>query len=108
MQIKTITKIITKKLDEFVQSISETNPELARDVKPNILLSGGSIASLFMQKDVNDFDIYIQDMDVHVRLANHYTKDYPEISVLDGRKKQSYVEIVRFLRHPPKFSNSFR
>lgn len=92
MQRKTITKIITKKLDEFVQSISETNPELAKDVKKNILLSGGSIASLFMQKDVNDFDIYIQDMDVLVRLANHYTKDYPEISVLDGRKKQSYVD----------------
>lgn len=96
MQRKTITKIITKKLDEFIQSISETNPELAKDVKPNILLSGGSIASLFMQKDVNDFDIYIQDMDVLVRLANHYTKDYHEISVLDGRKKQSYVDEFKY------------
>lgn len=30
------------------------------------------------------------------------------ISVLIYEKKQSYVEIVRFLRHPPKSSNSFR
>jgi hypothetical protein len=45
---------------------------LRSDVKKNILVSGGCITSLFQGLPVNDYDVYIQDMDVLIRLAQHY------------------------------------
>jgi hypothetical protein len=40
------------------------NEKLRSDVKKNILVSGGCITSLFQGLPVNDYDVYIQDMDV--------------------------------------------
>lgn len=84
MQIKTIKKVITKKLEGWLDSI--TDVKLRDDVRKNLLLSGGSITCLLQNLPVNDYDIYIQDMDVLVRLANYYCPN----KVLDGRLRSQY------------------
>lgn len=86
MQIKTIKKIITRKLEDWLSTI--TDEQLRVDVKNNLLLSGGSITSLLQGLTVNDYDIYIQDIDVLVRLAKYYC---PGI-VLDGRLRDEYIK----------------
>ena len=91
MQLKTIKKIITSKLENWLDSIEDT--QLRSDVSKNILLSGGSIASLLQGVDVNDYDIYIKDMNVLYRLAEYYTKNFP-IEILDGRKKDEYQQYL--------------
>lgn len=91
MQIKTIKKIITTKLTDWLESIEDT--QLRSDVRKNILLSGGSIASLLQGIEVNDYDIYIKDMNVLYRLAQYYTKNFP-IEILDGRKKDEYQKLL--------------
>lgn len=85
MQVKTIKKIITKKLEDWLLSI--TDDKLRKDVKANILVSGGCITCLFQNLPVNDYDVYIQDMDVLLRLAKYYCPN----DVLDGRKKEDYL-----------------
>ena len=45
MQVKTIEKNIQKKMNEWLLTI--TDEELRRKVKNNLLVSGGSIVSLF-------------------------------------------------------------
>jgi hypothetical protein len=87
MQTKTIKKVISNKLNEWLETISDET--LRKEVKENILVSGGSITSLFLNQPVNDYDVYIQNMDVLVRLAKYYCAD----SVLDGRKKEEYIKI---------------
>ena len=86
MQIKTIKKVITSKLENWLLSIEDV--QLRNDVRNNLLLSGGSITSLLQSNPVNDYDIYIQDMDVLIRLAKYYC---PGI-VLDGRLKDEYIK----------------
>lgn len=86
MQTKTIKRIITKKLEEWLETI--TDESLRKEVRNNILVSGGSIASLFLNEKVNDFDIYIQDMEVLLKLAKYYCPN----DVLDGRLRDSYLE----------------
>lgn len=86
MQIKTIRKVITKKLEEWLETITDT--ELRKQVKENILVSGGSITSMLLDQPVNDYDIYIQDMNVLIKLANYYCPG----KVLDGRKRLDYLE----------------
>lgn len=102
MQVKTIKKVITKKLEDWLKSI--TDKDLRRDVRENLLLTGGSICSLLQGQDVNDYDIYIQDIDVLARLAEYYTKEFG-ITILDGRKIDEYRQILvnreLYIRHLP-------
>lgn len=95
MQRKTIKKVIVRKLDDWLSTIEDT--VLRQEVRKNILVSGGSITSLFQGQPVNDYDVYIQDMDVLIKLAKYYC---PGI-VLDGRKKDEYIK-NRFPKYDPK------
>ena len=94
MQIKTIKKVITQKLEEWLATISDE--KLRKDVKENILVSGGCITSMLQGQPVNDYDIYLMDMDVLVKLARYYKPG----SVLDGRQKDAYIK-DRFPRYEP-------
>lgn len=86
MQIKTIKKIIKTKLEDWLSSI--TDVKLRDEVRKNLLLSGGSITSLLQGSKVNDYDIYIQDIDVLIKLANYYCPG----RVLDGRLRNQYIK----------------
>ena len=95
MQLKTIEKNIQKKMNEWLLTI--TDEELRRKVKNNLLVSGGSIVSLLLKETVNDYDVYIKDMDILIELATYYIKQFPvSIEILDGRKKMEYMTSIRF------------
>jgi len=91
MQIKTIEKNIQTKMNEWLLTI--TDEELRGKVKNNLLVSGGSIVSLLLREDINDYDVYINDMDVLIELVKYYTNNYQNIEILDGRKKDYYLPI---------------
>jgi hypothetical protein len=74
-------------MNEWLATI--TDESLRKKVKSNLLVSGGSITSMFLNEKINDFDIYIKDMDVLVDLTAYYTKKYSDIKVLDGRYKNA-------------------
>jgi hypothetical protein len=90
MQIKTIQKNIASKMDEWLSTIKDE--ALKKDVRNNLLVSGGSIASMLMNEPVNDYDVYLMNMDVLKRLAKYYTS--PEatggvsVLIMDGRNKK--------------------
>lgn len=88
MQTKTIQKNISEKLKDWLKTISDKG--LASDLEKNILVSGGSIASMYLGEPVNDYDVYINNMDVLLRLTEYYTKDFNGINILDGRRKKEY------------------
>lgn len=92
MQTKTIKKIIESKLNEWLETI--TDEKLRKKVRENILLSGGSITSLLQQQDVNDYDIYLKDMDVLLELTKYYTQGMSNVEILDGRNKAKYNEYL--------------
>lgn len=87
MQTKTIKKIIKNKMEEWLASI--TDIQLRKDVEHSLMVSGGSIASLFFNEKVNDYDVYLQDMNILIRLAKYYVKDH---TVMDGRLKEQYIK----------------
>lgn len=89
MQIKTIQKTIEKKLNDWLLTITDQN--LRNDVKNNLLVSGGSIASMLLNETVNDYGIYLMDINVVKAIAQYYSKEFPQITILDGREKQLLV-----------------
>lgn len=49
-------------MNQWIETIMDEN--LRKEVRNSLLVSGGSIASMLMRADVNDYDVYIKDMDV--------------------------------------------
>lgn len=86
MQTKTISKIISMKMEQWLETI--TDKKLRNKVRKNILVSGGCITSMFFNEDVNDFDVYINDMDILKKLVQYYAKPF-NIMILDGRKDRN-------------------
>lgn len=82
MQIKTISKIISSKMEEWLETI--TDEKLRKKVRKNLLVSGWCITSMLLKEDINDFDVYIEEMKVLKDLVEYYTKPF-ELEVLDGR-----------------------
>lgn len=90
MQIKTVGKTIEKKLNEWLETIEDES--LRSKVKSNSLVSGGAIASMLLNQQVNDYDVYLQDQGVLEGLAKYYTKAHDNILVLNGKHRESLVD----------------
>ncbi|MDQ5883954.1 MAG: hypothetical protein QG556_291 [Pseudomonadota bacterium] len=90
MQIKTIKKAIETKVEEWLKSI--TDAELLKEVEKNLLVSGGCITNMFLGEDVNDYDIYLMDKNVLVKLAEYYCKAFPNIEIMKGWERESLLK----------------
>lgn len=92
MQRKTIKKIVQTKMEEWLETI--TDEDLRKKVKDELLVSGGSIASLFLGEQVNDFDVYIKTPETAFALAMYYSKPYNGLDVLLGKDREKYLKEI--------------
>ncbi len=72
MKIKTINSIISKKVNELLDSIEDVN--LRNMMRKNIIVTGGCITSLLLKEKVNDYDIYFRDIKTTFEVAKYYVK----------------------------------
>ena len=105
MQIKTIEKVIINKMNEWLETI--TDEDLRKETKDNLLVSGGSIASMLMGADVNDYDVYIKDINVLKKLTNYYIKPFENegVWIADGREKKELLKNYSVNEEPKFFDN---
>lgn len=73
MKSRAISQVIHKKMDSWLESLP---PELAKQIKPDIIVTGGCIASMLMGDEPNDFDVYMASFDSAEALAKHYVDQY--------------------------------
>ena len=74
MKIKTIERNIYVKMNSWLATI--TAKKLKDRIRDNIIVTGGSIPSMFLNEPINDYDIYINDIDVCVDLVKYYMKKH--------------------------------
>ena len=72
MRAKTISKVISKKMDDWLNTVSDL--DLRKEVMDNIVVTGGCITSMLLKEDPNDFDVYLRDVDLCKRLTEYYVK----------------------------------
>lgn len=82
MTRKNITKTIEAKLASWFKTIKD--PQLVEQLEKSVIVTGGCIASMLTNTPVNDYDIYISDREVLMRLCEYYIKNIPNIEILDG------------------------
>ena len=108
MQIKTIKKTIESKLNNWLETI--TDEHLRKELKNEILVSGGSITSMLLNEDVNDFDIYIKSKETLVKVVQYYIKTSGlPIECLKGWEKEILLKPYNegILEYEEDYKNKF-
>lgn len=75
---KTIRKIMGKKIEDWLKSIDD--PDVRQVARENVIVTGGSIASLLLGEPVNDYDLYMKTRNATKILANHYVKQFDKLN----------------------------
>lgn len=98
MKAKTIKSIIHNKIKYWLESI--TDEKLRKQAEQSVIVTGGSIASMLLGEEVNDFDIYFRNHATTKAMAEYYLAKFLKhhkpsggikvpfaISDVDGRVK---------------------
>lgn len=72
--IKTINQILTKKVDAWLESIEDD--KLRAACKKDVIVTGGSIASMLLGEKVNDYDLYFRTYDTVKKVAEYYLEKF--------------------------------
>lgn len=83
--IKTMNKIIGRKLNEWLESV--TDKGLRDVIKENIVITGGCFPSMIQNETPKDFDCYFKTKDATKKVAEYYVKQWND-SHRDKRNKQ--------------------
>lgn len=74
MKPKTINAVIAKKMEDWLKSIKDD--ELRKEVKKDLIVTGGCIASMFLGEKINDFDIYFKTKKTTANIARYYLERF--------------------------------
>lgn len=94
MKAKTIRKILKGKFALLLKSIEDES--VKKLVEKNTIITGGSIVSLLLNEQVNDFDLYFKDKETTKAVAEYYVKkfkrDNPPNTFKSGREVDLFVK----------------
>lgn len=70
MKVRAIKKVLSRKFNEFTDSIPDEKVKEA--VTQHGIIAGGAIASLLLGQKVNDYDIYFDNLEAAKRVGQYY------------------------------------
>jgi len=70
LKTKTIKGIIKRKIDQWLETVEDE--ALRRRLKNGVIVTGGSIASMLLGEDINDFDLYLRNYQLAKDTAEYY------------------------------------
>jgi hypothetical protein len=76
MKRKTINAVITKKFNEWLESIGDE--DVRKLVTKNTVITGGCIASMINNEKVKDYDVYFTNRETVVAVAKYYIGKFSE------------------------------
>ncbi len=77
MTKKNASKVLGGKFNDFVGSI--TDETIKKAVRHNTIITGGAVANLLSEIDVNDYDIYFRDKATCELVARYYVKMFNDV-----------------------------
>jgi hypothetical protein len=74
MKTKIINTIIQNKFNAWLRTIKDEKVQAL--VKDNTIMTGGAIASMLLNEDVNDFDFYFRNLETTKAVAQYYVSQF--------------------------------
>lgn len=99
MKKRAINLTITSKMNRWIATLPE---ELQNDVKRDVIVTGGSIASMLLGEKVNDYDVYFKTKSTLLLVANHYVEEFLKAQRL------KYADGIRFLMGVEELTDSLK
>jgi len=78
MKAKTTKAVLTKKHKDFIATIQDE--EVRKLVDKNSIITGGSIVSMLLGEEVNDFDYYFTDKNTCEKVAHYFAKQFNQLT----------------------------
>ena len=114
MQRKTIQKIISKKMNDWIGSI--TDQDLQTKIKDEIIVTGGAIVSLLLNEQPKDYDVYLKTKETVKQVALYYADKFNNrkkssgakafvldggkfLSMSDDEREKTYGDLVNVMEH---------
>jgi len=91
MKSKTIKKILSAKIDSWIQSIPEEEKKVRNAIRKSSIVTGGCIASMLLNEDINDFDIYFKNKKDLKTVARYYGQMH-DILLIDGAENNKGIK----------------
>lgn len=91
MKTKTIEKIISRKVNAWIASVSDA--ELQDRLRGNVIVTGGCIASMLLNEKVNDYDMYFTSWELAADVAQYYVTQINEAGIKVDRTISDRVSI---------------
>lgn len=76
MNRKTIHAVLSKKMEHWIKSIDDK--ELQKDVRRDVIVTGGAIASMLLQEHPKDYDVYFKTKATTKKVTEYYIKKFNE------------------------------
>lgn len=92
MNRRIIKSVLRNKIKSWLDSIDDN--ELKREIKNNIIVSGGSIASMLLKEKVNDYDIYFKNKETVEKVARYYVKMFNEMKSVNNDKTGIPIVVI--------------
>lgn len=95
---KTIKQIITKKINEWMETIP--NLELRKAIEKDLIITGGCFTSFIQNEAPNDYDCYFRTKETTIKVAEYYSEiwkqKHPEddLRVIDCDKYLDNDELI--------------
>lgn len=101
LKSKTIKSILRNKVNSWLETIEDE--ELRKACAKEAIVTGGSIASMLLGEEVNDFDIYFRTKETVRKVADYYVKKFEEHRQTQGGVPISiYVDETTDTRGKPR------
>lgn len=92
MKLKTVKKVLESKIQKWIDSVDDKIVKEA--IRDGAIVTGGSIASLLLKEEVNDFDIYFKTQETLRTVCEYYCKPL-DVEVIDGVKAKKEWETLQ-------------
>jgi hypothetical protein len=86
-----IRRQLQAKLNDWIESIEDE--ELQKAIKRDVIVTGGSIASMLLGEKINDYDVYFTTKQTTIDVARYYVKQFVKTNNL--MSVNAYVPEVR-------------
>ena len=88
MNSKNLKKALNAKLNDWLKSVD--NEDIKKEIKNNVIITGGAIVSLLTGEKVNDYDVYFKTKESLIAVAEYYVKKWNDA----GHKRPAELRVM--------------